>query len=124
MFLAHRYIEKLDDKVVGDDLKRYFTDLMRKLNNNTSFELPQLKKTIVTKWLKNQFTLGSYSYREVDSDPLNLSPSALATPLKDEKGVPRVLFAGEATSDNYYTAVHGAMESGKNAADDIYIYIK
>ena len=120
MFLAHRYIEKLDDKVVGDDLKRYFTDLMRKLNNNTSFELPQLKKTIVTKWLKNQFTLGSYSYREVDSDPLNLSPSDLATPLKDEKGVPRVLFAGEATSDNYYTAVHGAMESGKKAADDIY----
>ena len=116
MFLAHRYIEKLDDKVVGDDLKRYFTDLMRKLNNNTSFELPQLKKTIVTKWLKNQFTLGSYSYREVDSDPLNLSPKDLATPLKDEKGVPRVLFAGEATSNTHYTAVHGAMESGEKAA--------
>ena len=92
---------------------------MRKLNNNTSFELPQLKKTIVTKWLKNQFTLGSYSYREVDSDPLCKSPKDLAEPLEDEEGNPIVLFAGEATSEDYYTAVHGAMQSGEDAALEI-----
>ena len=92
---------------------------MRKLNNNTSFELPELKNTIVTRWLENQFTLGSYSYREVDSDPLCKSPKDLAEPLEDEEGNPIVLFAGEATSKNYYTAVHGAMQSGERAALDI-----
>ena len=108
---------------MGEAVKGYLTDFMREWEENRSFELPELKNTIVTRWLENQFTLGSYSYREVDSDPLCKSPKDLATPLKDEKGVPRVWFAGEATSEDYYTAVHGAMESGKKAADDIYVKI-
>ena len=114
---AHRYIETLSNDAVGDALKGYLTDFMRKWEKD-SFELPQLTRTIVTRWLKNPYTLGSYSYREVDSDPLNLCPSHLAEPLEVE-GAPRVLFAGEATSDTHYTAVHGAMESGERAALDI-----
>ena len=32
----------------------------------------------------------------------------------------QVLFAGEATSPNHFSTVHGAMESGVRAADEIY----
>ena len=101
-----------------DGLKGYFTDLMRKYKNNPNFELPPLTRIIVTRWLSNPYTLGSYSYREVDSDSLKLSPSDLAEPLV-VNNVPRVLFAGEATSDEFYTAVHGAMETAEKAAKKI-----
>ena len=103
---------------MGEAVKGYLTKFMRKWKKNDSFELPELTRTIVTGWLKNPFTLGSYSYRVVDSDPLKLKPSDLAKSLK-VNGVPRVLFAGEATSDEHYTAVHGAMESGEEAARKI-----
>ena len=55
---------------------------------------------------------GAYGYRETDSDGLGITFSDLAEPLT-YAGAPRVLFAGEATTDNYYSAVHGAVDSAR-----------
>jgi monoamine oxidase len=97
-------------------LQGYLTDLMRKYKKDPSFTLPALKQIIVTRWLSNEFTLGSYSFREVDSD--NIYYSDLATPVM-VNDVPKVLFAGEATIDEYHTAVHGALASGAREAKRI-----
>jgi monoamine oxidase len=42
----------------------------------------------------------------------------LATPLQ-VNNVSRVLFAGEATSEKYYSSVHGAMDSAQREVDNI-----
>jgi hypothetical protein len=55
---------------------------------------------------------GAYGYRETDSDLLGITFSDLAEPLTFA-GAPRVLFAGEATTDNYYSAVHSAVDSAR-----------
>jgi len=77
-----------------------------------------MKQIIVTRWKANPYTLGSYSYRELDSDPLDIWHSDLATPVSVNT-VPKVLFAGEATDDVYYSAVHGAVASGAREAQRI-----
>ena len=100
---------------MGDALKGYFTDLMRKWKQDPSFVLPELKRVIVTRWLSNPYTLGAYSYRDVDSDALNITQSDLAKPIT-VNNVPRILLAGEATSEKYYTAVHGALDTGAREA--------
>ena len=100
---------------MADAIKGYFTDLMRKWKQDPTFALPELKRVIVTKWLSNPYTLGAYSYREIDSDALNITHSDLGKPLTFNN-VPRVLFAGEATSEKYYTAVHGAVATGAREA--------
>ena len=43
-----------------------------------------------------------------------LGPEALGQSIDN-----RIFFAGEATSPNHYATVHGAMESGYRAADEI-----
>jgi hypothetical protein len=60
---------------------------------------------------------GSYSYRETDSDILDITHESLAEPLK-VSNVPRVLFAGEATTNDYYSAVHGAMDSARREVEE------
>ncbi len=99
-------------------LQGYLTDLMRKYKKDPSFTLPALKQIIVTRWLSNEFTLGAYSFLEVDSELLDIYNSDLAIPLV-VNNVPRVLFAGEATIDEYNTAVHGALASGEREAKRI-----
>ncbi len=65
---------------------------------------------------------GSYSYRETDSDLLDISHSDLATPLTFAR-VPKVFFAGEATSDNYYSTVHGAVDSAEREVARLLKYV-
>ena len=107
---------------MGDALKVYFTDLMKKWKNDPNFVLPQLTRVIVTRWNSNPYTMGSYSYREKDSDALKRSPSDLAEPLR-VNDIPKVWFAGEATSDDFYTAVHGAMQSAEDVARNVTKYL-
>ena len=39
-------------------------------------------------------------------------------------GAPKVLFAGEATIDEYFSAVHGAVESGAREAERLLDYFE
>ena len=64
---------------------------------------------------------GSYSHRDVDSDVLGISHANLSIPLM-YNDAPKVLFAGEATLNEYYSAVHGAMESAVRAVDMLIDY--
>ena len=67
---------------------------------------------VVTRWRADPFTRGSYSFLAVGSSPQDRR--ALAAPVDD-----RVFFAGEATSVANPATVHGALESGRAAADAV-----
>lgn len=60
--------------------------------------------------------LGASSHYSLKSDALKASNADLAEPILGN-GVPKVLFAGEATSDTHFGTVHGALETGWREAD-------
>jgi len=74
-------------------------------------------RTYQTTWYSNAFTLGSYSYRSVDSDEADVWARDLAEPILHlASSQPLVTFAGEATSPLFYSTVHGAYETGLREA--------
>lgn len=75
-------------------------------------DLPDPTAMQVTRWARDPFSLGSYSYAAVGSTPADRP--ALAAPANG-----RVFFAGEACSSAYPATVHGAYLSGIAAADSI-----
>ncbi|MFY9209493.1 MAG: FAD-dependent oxidoreductase [Aestuariivita sp.] len=65
----------------------------------------------ITRWRRDPFALGSYSFKAVGSS--RKDHKALFGP--DWDG--RLWFAGEATSTNYPATVHGALMTGRQVAD-------
>lgn len=63
-------MEMLSDEAVAGAVQSHLVSVIRKWKNDPEFQLPALKRTIVTRWFNNPHILGSYSYREIDSDVL------------------------------------------------------
>lgn len=84
------------------------------LSNRRCFTRPINVRT--TRWGTNKHFLGSYSFHSITTDLLKTSSNDLAHPIYDPLGNPRVLFAGEATHSDFFSTVHGAIESGYREA--------
>ncbi|CAK1554251.1 unnamed protein product [Leptosia nina] len=69
-----------------------------------------------SKWYSNPYTRGSYTFDNLDTPKYPKARETLGSPLLDANGVPRVLFAGEATNPAQFGTVHGASESGHREA--------
>lgn len=75
-----------------------------------NFIRKELTPLAVSSWRADPFARGSYSYAK----PGHADDRAvLAAPVDD-----RIFFAGEATSPNFFSTVHGAFESGTRAAEE------
>lgn len=72
-----------------------------------------------TRWQNNPLSRGTNSYRGVKSLSNKITSADLCESLKNDNGKETVLFAGEATHEKYYSALHGAIESGYTAANNI-----
>ncbi|MGF1531529.1 MAG: flavin monoamine oxidase family protein [Puniceicoccaceae bacterium] len=72
--------------------------------------LPDPIKVIATRWKRDPYSLGSYSAYAPGSTPADRA--ALAAPISN-----RITLAGEACSLAHPSTVHGAIESGRQAAD-------
>jgi len=72
-----------------------------------------------TTWSLYDNFYGSYSYRGLEADKNNITGSDIAIPLKNNLGEDSVFFAGEATHEKYFSTVHGAIETGFRAAQNI-----
>ncbi|KAI5744488.1 hypothetical protein M8J76_002663 [Diaphorina citri] len=72
--------------------------------------VPQPKETVVTRWKADPFAKGSYSFVAVGASGSDYD--TLGLPVKDDKDIPRLFFAGEHTIRNYPATVHGAFLSG------------
>jgi monoamine oxidase len=91
-----------DDTVVGEALRAYRAAVGE--------DVPDPVGAVVTRWRRDPFARGSYSYLAVGSSAADRA--ALAEPIG-----PRLILAGEATSVRYPSTMHGAWLSGIDAAE-------
>ena len=97
-----RTMETCDDKTVMDACLYIFERFLTKQIQWTT-PINVLRST----WHSNPHFRGSYSFRSLTTDALKTSASELAKPIFNKFNKPQILFAGEATSDHYYSTVHG-----------------
>jgi monoamine oxidase len=98
-------IEDLSD----DEIANRAMDMLRRVYGE---HIPEPEEVLVTRWGKDHFSFGSYSSIYLGASPDDRS--ALAEPLDNV-----LFFAGEATSVDYAATVHGALLSGRRAAQEI-----
>ncbi|CAH0688088.1 unnamed protein product [Chilo suppressalis] len=79
--------------------------------------IPEPVEMLRSLWHKNPHVLGSFTYDDVDYPHHVTARADLARPITDEKGVPRILFAGEATHTQQFSTVHGAVDTGYREAN-------
>lgn len=106
-FVTGRYSDKIAD-LPDDEVQ---ADVMRVLRSMFGDAIPEPTGMIRTRWERDPFAFGSYSYIPVDADPADMD--ILAEP------VGRLQFAGEATHRRHSGTVHGAMLSGIREAKRI-----
>ncbi|XP_012534082.1 uncharacterized protein LOC105835392 isoform X2 [Monomorium pharaonis] len=108
-------IEDLTEETIAQDCMNLLTRHLR------CHDIPPVKKCVRTKWNGNKYVRGGYSHITKSCEGDNISPRTLAEPIwatmlqndtKTEKNVPIILFAGEATHDEFYSTTHGAYETG------------
>lgn len=75
--------------------------------------IPRPFKTIRTRWHKNPYVRGAFSYRTGVFDPKILDPLG---PVVDGQQVPSLIFAGEALDVSHHSTAHGAFSSGRDQA--------
>ncbi|XP_076373029.1 spermine oxidase-like [Tachypleus tridentatus] len=105
-----------------EEVKIRFAVLLRTFLGRNDITLPS--NVIRSSWQKNQYICGAYSYRSVTYTKLGFTTSILAEPLYCKllnKEVPEkwpvVLFAGEATDQDFFSSAHGGLRSGLREAD-------
>ncbi|KAK7271263.1 hypothetical protein RJT34_27010 [Clitoria ternatea] len=92
---------------------RRVLDTLRDIFNPKGIVVPNPVQSVCTRWGKDHFAYGSYSYVAVGSsgDDYDI--------LAESVGDGRVFFAGEATSKQYPATMHGAFLSGMREAANI-----
>lgn len=80
-------------------------------------DVPEPRQVVTTKWGEDKFSLGSYSFNQVGSDPEHRR--ALARPVDN-----KLYFAGEATNAEHFGTTQGALLSGIRAAKKIESQLK
>ncbi|KAK4796147.1 hypothetical protein SAY86_028473 [Trapa natans] len=88
-------------------------DVLRGIFKPKGIVVPDPVQAVCTRWGKDHFTYGSYSYVAVGSsgDDYDI--------LSESVGDGRVFFAGEATNKQYPATMHGAFLSGMREAANI-----
>lgn len=104
-------MELLDDETIISGCMFIFEKFLTKL---MKFTRPIAVQT--TNWATNKHFMGSYSFHSITTDLLKTSSEDLAHPIYNPLGKPCILFAGEATHPDFFSTVHGAIESGYREA--------
>ncbi|MED6139225.1 hypothetical protein PIB30_081836 [Stylosanthes scabra] len=92
---------------------RRVLDILKDIYNPKGIVVPEPVQAVCTRWGKDHFAYGSYSYVAVGSsgDDYDI--------LAESVGNGRLFFAGEATSKQYPATMHGAFLSGMREAANI-----
>ncbi|XP_011290450.1 spermine oxidase [Musca domestica] len=120
-----RHMETLPEDEILDGCMFLFRKFLQ-------WDIPEPSNFRVSKWYTNENFRGSYSFRSMYTEEVGTSARELAQPLsvvttkpvlngeptveplynQSRCDKPIVQFAGEATSDHYFSTVHGAVEAG------------
>ncbi len=101
---AHQTEHSDDDALVSE-----VTESLRKVFSPS--HVPEPSEVIITRWGKDRFARGSYSYMGAEARPEDYD--AMARPIGN------LHFAGEATCGTHPATVHGAYISGLRAASEV-----
>ncbi|CAF2812249.1 unnamed protein product [Rotaria sp. Silwood2] len=104
-------IENLSEKLVGQICHEVLCNCL-----NIAQEKYQPVRTLKSEWHNNKYIRGSYSYSSIKSNKHDRR-QLRASYAPD--GIRRILFAGEATHEHYYSTVNAAFETGIQAANKI-----
>ncbi|EDW72525.1 uncharacterized protein Dwil_GK19322 [Drosophila willistoni] len=119
-----RHMESLERDEILDGCMYLFRRFL-------SWSIPDPVNFRTSAWFTNENFRGSYSYRSMETEQLGTGARELAQPLSVVVTSPReredlqqsrcdkplVCFAGEASSEHYYSTVHGAVEAGWREAN-------
>jgi monoamine oxidase len=107
-YFGGRYARDLEDRGEDGLATAAIDEIVAHLGSDYRKKLRPLS---ASRWAHDPFATGSYSYAQ----PGRAGDRAkLATPVDG-----RIFFAGEATSPNFFSTCHGALESGIKAAEDV-----
>ena len=98
-------IEKMTDLEIADAATVALASALGK-------KVPRPKDMIVSKWGRDPYSLGAYSFMGVGATPADRR--MLGKPLAGS-----LYFAGEAVSENYAATMHGAYETGLAAGKEV-----
>lgn len=114
-------IEEMSEETIAQDCMNLLTRYVRYRN------IPPVKKCVRTKWNGNKYVRGGYSHITKSCEEDDISPRTLAEPVwatiwqndkkRKKQNLPIILFAGEATHDEFYSTTHGAYETGIHQAE-------
>lgn len=99
------------------DVRAKLTNFIKTTFANQGWKITNPIMSQRTNWELNPNFRGSYSFRGFNAS--EVTSADLRESLRNDNGKQTVLFAGEATHNKYYSTVHGAIESGFSAADEI-----
>ena len=97
------------ERTSNEHLIKEVTGQLRNIHGRTA--VPEPSEYIITRWGKDRFARGSYSYVSTEAQPEDYD--AMAAPLGN------LFFAGEATCGTHPATVHGAYISGLRAASEV-----
>ncbi len=100
-----RQLETFSDEEI---IKKTMTNLKKYFGNS----IPEPEAYLNTRWARDPFSVGSYSYMQTGSSGADYD--AMAEPVAN-----RLFFAGEATCPRYPATTHGAYLSGIREAERI-----
>lgn len=109
-----KQMELLSDNDVSDGLY-----LLLEMFLSKTYNIPKFDQMIRSSWYTDEYFRGSYTFKSITTEKLNVKTKDLAEPIILADGKPIILFAGEATHEHYYSTVHGAVETGFREADRI-----
>ncbi len=92
--------------------KEMIKGIMKNLKKIYGDDIPDPEDYLRKSWSKDEFAYGSYSHIPPGASPDDYD--AIAEPVDDV-----LFFAGEATSSEYFGTIHGALISGRDAAEEI-----
>ncbi|XP_070503813.1 spermine oxidase-like [Chironomus tepperi] len=122
----------LETLLGGNKMHEFETFSDEKIENDCIWLLEKFMKVRIlrpiamrrTRWLTRENFHGSYSYCSMTTAAKDVYPEDLKETVFNKNGKPTLLFAGEATSSKFQGYVHGALDTGKEAADKLIEYFE
>ncbi|XP_043266525.1 uncharacterized protein [Venturia canescens] len=111
-----RAMESVPEELVFDQTK----EMLRRFIGKT-YNLTEPTAMLRSQWYSNKHFRGTYSYRSLATERSGAMAIDLSEPITQRKK-PILSFAGEATHPQYFSTVHGAIETGWREADRIIKY--
>ncbi|KAJ4443562.1 hypothetical protein ANN_05235 [Periplaneta americana] len=107
------FMENCSDEEIASSMTR----ILRRFTGDPS--LPYPNNVLRSKWCTDPYFRGAYSYMGIESSVRHQRDLEAPFPSPSESNIPKLFFAGEATSPTHYSTVHGARFTGIREAERI-----